>query len=151
MQSLIKTNGVSRVPRDRLESGDAVRDVGGGECPLDQYRTETAGVDALEHVEQPMQIDDLMVTPVANAAPRVPGVDDFPVNALAGDAIGVVPVGGRSTAEDGDHVLQRIRERDGQTLPVLEDVRPTKMQYLPVRLRPHEHRYVLSPHNSGSV
>ena len=77
--------------------------------------------------EQAEEVDDLVVAPVADVAPRVVRLDGLPVDPLVGDAVGVVAVGGGGADKRGDHVFQEERERAAQRFPVLEDVAPVAL------------------------
>ena len=68
--------------------------------PLAQSGAEGAGLVALPGLQQPQQVDDLVVAPVADVAPGIVRVLGLPVDAGAGDAVGVVAVGGRGVEED---------------------------------------------------
>ena len=68
-----------------------------------------------------------MVAPVANVAPGVGGVVDFPVDAIARDAIRIVAIGGRGIEEDWRFITFAVKKSgDGSLrLSVGEDAKPT--------------------------
>ena len=106
---------------------DQVGHVGEDEVAPVEPWVERIGLEALPRLEQPEQVDDLVVAPVPDVAPRVVRVGDLPVDAGAGDAVGVVAVGGRGVEELGDDVREPGRVRLQQRLPVLEDVSPVAL------------------------
>ncbi len=65
-----------------------------------------------------------MIAPVADVAPGVVGFRHLPIDAVAGDAIGVEPVGRRGVDEHRDHAGEILREAHAERLPVLEDIPP---------------------------
>ena len=68
-----------------------------------------------------------MVAPVANIGPGVLGFGALPVDTLARDAIGVVPVGGAGVYKLGDHVGAKARNRRAKGFPVLKDIAPVAL------------------------
>ena len=78
----------------------------------------------LGQLQELLQVDDLVISPVADIAPGVVGLLDFPVDTLLGDAIRIVSIHRRCVDELGDHVLDEFRIAEGQRFPVLKDVAP---------------------------
>ena len=81
-----------------------------------------------QYLEQLQEIDDLVIAPVADVAPRIGGIGDFPVHPRALDAVGVEAVHGRSIDEPRDHARQERGEAVRQRLPVLEHVAPVALE-----------------------
>ncbi len=123
----IEGDGVPRVGDDRVEAPDPVGHVGVRVDPLTQAGSEDAGLVAFAGLEQPQEIDDLVVAPVADVAPGVIRVLHLPVDAGAADAVGVVPVCRRCVQEHGDELAQVAGIADAERLPVLEDVAPVAL------------------------
>ena len=107
--------------------GDQVGHVGVDEDRVDRAMADRPGLVLLPRLEQAQQVDDLVVAPVADVAPRVVGVGHLPVDAVARDAVGVVAVDRRRVDELGDDVGEVAGERLQQRLPVLEDVAPVAL------------------------
>ena len=106
---------------------DPVGDVGVAEdAPLEQ-RVEGARVVGVRHLEQLLQVDDLVVAPVADVRPRVVGLGDFPLDPVAGDPVRVVAVGGGGVEERRHHALDVVGEGVRERFPVLEDVAPVAL------------------------
>ena len=78
-------------------------------------------------LQQLLQIDDLVITPVADIAPRVVRLLDFPVDAFLGDPVRVVAVHRRRIDELGDDVFDKLGIAECQRLPVLENVAPVAL------------------------
>ncbi len=77
--------------------------------------------------EQLFEIDDLVVAPITDIRPGVIGGGDFPFDAIAGDPVGVIAVHGGGIQEFADHLLDKLRIRPGQRLPVLENIPPVAL------------------------
>ena len=74
--------------------------------------------------EQLQQVDDLVITPIADVAPGVVGFLDFPVNAFLGDSVRVIAINGGGVDELRDHVLDEVGIAERERLPVLENIAP---------------------------
>ena len=81
----------------------------------------------LQNLQQLEQIDDLVIAPVADMCPWVGWINDLPINAVLGDAIGVVAIGGGGVGELADHAGRVAREGKREGFPVLEDVTPVAL------------------------
>ncbi len=68
-----------------------------------------------------------MIAPVADIAPRVIGLLDFPVDAFLGNSVWVVAIHCRGVDELGNHVFDKFRIAEGQGLPVLENITPVAL------------------------
>ena len=77
--------------------------------------------------EQFEQIDNLMVSPVADIRPRVLGFNHFVVNAFVRDAVGVISVRGSGIEELSDDMIDEQGIGIGQCFPVLEDIAPVAL------------------------
>jgi hypothetical protein len=82
----------------------------------------------LSGLDEMVQIDHLVITPVADVRPGVVWFGHFPVHAVGGDAIGVVPVDGHRVEKHPDHRVDQLRVGVPQRLPVLEDVAPVAFE-----------------------
>ncbi len=116
-----------RVAHQLLERCDSVGHVGERVGALAQLGTEPARVVLSLGVQQPVQVDDLVIAPVADPTPGVLGFGNLPVDPVAGDPVGVESVGGRGVDELGDDRRQIPGEAATQRLPVLEDVAPVAL------------------------
>ena len=106
---------------------DAVRDVGVAEEAPREEPLQPPGVVLTRQHEEPQQVNQLVVSPVADVRPRVVGLDGLPVDALASDPVRVVAVGRRGVDEGRDDALQVAGVRAAERLPVLEDVAPVAL------------------------
>ena len=75
-------------------------------------------------LEDAQEVDHLVVAPVADVAPRVVLLDDFPIDPVAADPVGVVAIGGHGAEKDFDHRAHVLGLARDQRFPVLEDVAP---------------------------
>ena len=69
-----------------------------------------------------------MVAPVTNVRPAVILLQNFPVDAVARNAVRVVAVGRGGIDELGDETLDEPGVREGQGLPVLKDIPPVSLE-----------------------
>ena len=77
--------------------------------------------------EQPEQIDNLVIPPVADVGPGISRFENFPVDAVPGNTIRIVTVGSRGVDEFGNETFDVSRERKGKSFPVLENVTPVAL------------------------
>src|ERR1039458_5100366 len=82
---------------------------------------------AFRELEQPQEVDDLVVAPVADVGPGVVGIEHLPVETGTQEGVGVVPVSRRFIADLEDHALDAAGKRERQRLPILEDVTPVAL------------------------
>ena len=80
-----------------------------------------------QYLQQLEQVNDLVIAPVSDMCPGVGWIDDLPINAVPGDAIRVVAIGGGGVGELADHAGRVAREGKREGLPVLEDVTPVAL------------------------
>ena len=116
--------GVSHYLGIRLE---AVGDIGKGKLAHARHVAQCLRVVRKTEFEQAAEIDNLVVAPVADVRPRVLRLYHLPVYALGGNLIGVVAVNGSGVEELRDDTVRIERVRQGERLPVLEDVAPVAL------------------------
>ena len=124
----VEPDGRAGVANDLGERDDLVGDVGVGEDVALEERPQPLGVVVERELEEPEQVDDLVVAPVADGGPGVARVGRLPVDAVLGDAVRVVAVHRRGVHELGDDVLDELGVAEGERLPVLEDVAPVALE-----------------------
>ncbi len=81
-------------------------------------------MESARQLEQFLQVNDLVIAPVADVAPGIVGLFDFPVDAFFGNPIGVVAVHRGSVDEFRDDALDKLRVTEGECFPVLENIAP---------------------------
>jgi len=81
----------------------------------------------LTDLEELLEVNDLVVAPVADVGPGVVGFDGFPVEAVFGDPVGIVSVEGGGVQELENHSVDESGIGMGQGLPVLEEVPPVPL------------------------
>ncbi len=118
---------VARVAHDLVVIGQEVRNVGVGEDIAVQPAGAGTGFVALPHLQQPQQVDDLVISPVPDVAPRVGGIGHLPVDAACGDPVGVVALDRGGIEELRDDVDEVGGRRLEERFPVLEDVAPVAL------------------------
>ena len=123
----LELDGVAWIGHERVEAADAVRHLRIRVNALPQTRGERSRLVSLPGLEQPQQVHDLVVAPVADVAPGIVRVLRLPVDAGTRDAVRVVAVRGRGVEEDADEAAQEARVADAESLPVLEDVAPVAL------------------------
>jgi hypothetical protein len=123
----VVVHGPLGVPDDLLEAADTVGHVRVAEYRPAKQLAQPRRMELPGKLEELQQVDDLVVAPVADVAPGIAGILDFPVDSFLGDAIGVVSVDGRGVHELGDGALYELGEAQCQRLPVLEDVAPVAL------------------------
>ena len=74
--------------------------------------------------QQLLQVNNLVITPVANIAPRIVGFFYFPINTFLGDPVRVVAVHRGCINKLRDDIFDKFRIAESQRLPVLEDIPP---------------------------
>jgi hypothetical protein len=65
-----------------------------------------------------------VIAPVPDVCPGIVRFGLFPIQARAGNAIGIVAICGRGVQKHADHVFNIFRVGTGQRFPVLENVTP---------------------------
>ena len=123
----VKRDGRARVGADGCVVGNPIRNGGVGEDGAAEPGAGEARVEAGGPFEEFEQVDGLVVAPVADGSPVIVRLGDLPIDAGAGDAVGVVAVGGGGVDEFGDDAFAEGREGDAEGLPVLEDVAPVAL------------------------
>ena len=118
---------VLRVGQQRIERANPVGHVRVAENRLAQQPGQAIRMKRLRELEQLLQVNDLVIAPVADVTPRIIRVLDLPVDAFLGDAIRVVTVDRRRVDEFGDHALDEFGKAERQRFPVLEDVAPVAL------------------------
>ena len=106
---------------------DSIRHVGVAEDRFVQQIAEPVGMKRPGQLQQFLQIDNLVIAPVTDVAPRIVGFLDFPVDAFLGDPVRVVAIHRRRVDELGDDVFDEFRVAERQCLPVLENVAPVAL------------------------
>ncbi len=127
LERTVESDGISRVAQDVPVGPEAKRYLGVTEDALAEHADDPFGIVAAPQFEQPQQVDDLVIPPVADIAPGIIGRGSFPVHPIAVDPVGIEAVHGGGVDELGDHVGQKSGESRGQGLPVLEDVPPVAL------------------------
>ena len=120
----VEGDGATRIIDHVFVAGKSVGDIGVGEDRPVQPPGQQFGVHAAGGFQEPREVGDLMIAPVADVAPGVVRFGNFPVDAFAGDAIGIEPIGRRGVEELGDDVFAPGGVGEQQGFPVLEDVSP---------------------------
>lgn len=123
----VEGDGVAGVVEEVFVGADAVGDVGVGEGAAVEEGGEVVGGEVAGGFEELEEVDDLVVAPVADVAPGVVRFCDLPLEAVAGDAVGVEAVGGGGVEESGDEGVEVMGEGVGEGFPVLEDVAPVAL------------------------
>ena len=75
-------------------------------------------------LHQLLEINDLMVTPVANIRPGIIWFRNFPINTLTGNSIGVVSICCGGIQKSTDHAFDIFRVGISKRFPVLENIAP---------------------------
>ena len=73
------------------------------------------------------QIDNLMISPIADIGPRVLGFNHFIVNAFVRDAVRVITVRSSCIQELSDNMIDEQGIGIGERFPVLEDIAPVTL------------------------
>ena len=74
-----------------------------------------------------LQVNDLMVTPIADVCPRVMRFGELPFDPLTRNSIWVVSVGCGRVQERSDHAFDIFRVGISKRFPVLENVAPVAL------------------------
>ena len=127
MNVAIKVDAVTRIAQQVSEGFDLIRHAGEGVTEFVQRRRKFARLVILERLQQPEQIDDLVIAPVTDVTPRVMRVFDFPINARARDAIRIVAVRRGGVEENGEHGFEAERITLREAFPVLKNVAPVAL------------------------
>ena len=106
---------------------EAVGHIGEGKLAHARHVAQRLRVVRKTEFEQAAEVDNLVVAPVADVRPRVLRLYHLPVYALVGNLIGVVAVNGSGVEELRDDTVCIERVRQGERLPVLEDVAPVAL------------------------
>ena len=75
-------------------------------------------------LHQFLEINDLMVAPIADVRPGIMGFGKLPIDALARDAVRVVSIDGSGIQESADHAFDIFRIGIGKCFPVLKNISP---------------------------
>ena len=110
-----------------LERFDPVRHVGVAEHRFAQQGAQPIGVKRARQFEQFEQVNDLMIAPVTDIAPRIVGFLDLPVDTFLGDPVRVVAVRSRRVDELGDDAFDELGVTQRQRLPVLKYIPPVAL------------------------
>ena len=78
-------------------------------------------------LHQLLQVNDLVIAPVADIRPGIARLGNLPIDPVVGDAVGVVAIDGGGIQEGADHALDIFGVRIGQRFPVLEDIAPVAL------------------------
>jgi len=121
---MVEGDRVLGVCNDLVETVDLIGHVRVNAGLRAELAGQLARLESLLAFEQAQQVNDLMVAPISDVTPWILGVADLPVNAVAGDAIGVLTVGCRGVEEHADHLFEPSGIALRQALPILKDVAP---------------------------
>ena len=77
--------------------------------------------------QQFQEINNLMVSPIADIRPRVLRLNHFPVDAFIGNPIGVIAVRRSGVQEFGNDMIDKKRITERERFPVLEDIPPVAL------------------------
>ena len=123
---VIELEGVLRVPHDAVVGQHPVGHVPVGVLQPVERRLQRARMEPVHRVEDAVQVDDLVVAPVAERRPvALPG--HLPVDAVVADPVGVVAVHRGGVQELGQERRGVAGEAVHQRQPVLEDVAPVAL------------------------
>src|ERR1700693_3898875 len=100
---MIKSDRVLRVRDDLVEAVDFIRHVRVNTVLGAELAGQLSRLKSLLAFQQTQQINDLMVAPITDVAPRILGVADLPVNAVARDPVRIVTVCCRTVKEYMNH------------------------------------------------
>ena len=115
---------VARIFFDVGVSLDVVGNIGRRENFLVQKFRQNARVKFVLQLQKLLQVNDLVVVPVADVGPRIVRLRNFPIKARARYAVGVKAVGGRRVKKLGNHSSNVNRIAHRERFPVLENVAP---------------------------
>ena len=107
----VEGDGVVRVVEHGRVGRDPVGNVRVAEDAALQQVGQRAGIEARRDLQELLQVDDLVVAPVADVGPRVALVRHLPLDAVAGDPVRVVAVRRGRAQEDADHPVRRTPGR----------------------------------------
>ncbi len=124
---MIESDRVLRVGDDLVEAVDFIRHVRVNAGFGAELAGQLSRLKSLLAFQQTQQVNDLMVAPIADVAPRILGVADLPVNAVARDPVGVVTVCRRSIKEYMNHLSEPGGIALREALPILENVTPVAL------------------------
>ena len=127
VQVIVEADGVLGVCHYLGIRLEAVRHIGEGKLAHARHVAQRLRVVRKTEFEQAAEVDNLVVAPVADVRPRVLGLYHLPVYALGGNLIGVVAVNGSGVEKLRDDTVRIERVRQGERLPVLEDVAPVAL------------------------
>ncbi len=124
IQIIVEDDRIVPVFQQRGVRFDPIRNVGMAENPAPQQGRKLVQMELVRDLQEFLQVDDLVVAPVANVSPGTARTWLFPLDPSAGHSIRVVSIGGRGADEAADHTLHVFGIAVGQCLPVLKDVAP---------------------------
>ncbi len=123
----VELKGDLRVLPDGGVVEDAIRHVGVAEEVAPQPRREAPRMEAAGPFQQPQQVDDLMIPPIANRGPGIVVVRHLPLDAGVRHPVGIVAIDGGGVDKLGDDAFEKLREAEAERLPILEDVAPVAL------------------------
>ena len=123
----VEVDGVVPVGQHLAVRPETVRHIGIGKNRLRPQPLQFVRMHLLRYLQQLLQVDNLMIAPIANIGPRVFRLWHLPLDAGAGDAIRIITVGGGGIEEFGDDARDVVGIGQGQRLPVLEDIAPVAL------------------------
>ena len=126
-ESLVKNQGISRVTADILIAFQPVWHIGSRKQLGRQAIIQQSSIIACQKLQQLLEINHLMVAPVAELCPRVRRVRTLPVNPLPGNAVRVKAVNGHGIDKLRHHIGNVLRVRYQQGFPVLENITPVAL------------------------
>ena len=99
---VVELEGVLGIADYSLIGQDPVRNIGIGESPVMQHPLQNAGVVPMHRIKETMEVDDLMVSPIAEVGPTSL-FGHLPLDSLTSDPVGIVPVLRGGIEKLGDH------------------------------------------------
>ncbi len=127
VQVVVEIDRVFWVRHNLGVGSETVRDIGERILAVAQYGTQGSGVVLVAQLQEAAEVDNLVVAPIADVRPRVLRLDDFPIDALGGNLIGVVAVCRSGIEELGDDAVGVVGIGEREGFPVLENVAPVAL------------------------
>ncbi len=121
---MVKFNGVFRIFQNLAVGFYFIGNRSINKPFLIEKRLQFAGVVFFNNLEKLLQVNNLMVAPVADVRPRVIGLNGFPVKAVFSHPVGIVAIEGGSVQKLENHAGNKFGVRMRQRLPVLENIPP---------------------------
>ena len=120
----IKDDGLARISNQLLVRLQRVGHVGKREHGHRQPLTHPLGIDGSRQFKKSTEVRDLVIAPVANIAPRVVGLRNFPVDAFSSDPVRIEAIKRGGIDELQNEMIHPTWVRQSQRFPVLENVTP---------------------------